>query len=283
MKTQKLLFATLVTAGVLCACTPAGTSTENAGTLCQFDNVQATRLAHVTAIDSAAEGAFCSDYYADLRVQALWPQTINGKPCPALQQALLQAMLDTTCADLDGAIALLLNDPEIIPATDDKSWKVEPLDSIPTDTSLTMSSSSRLRLLDNNAHLFTFEVTGESYLGGAHGVCYTHYVTYDATQDKVLALNDLVADTTLFKHIVRQSLEGDPNIEVDYLFLPADGEPPLPSQFYIDKDGNLHAFYQVYEIGPYAAGSIDAIIYPIAMDDQEKSVFTPYGKRLLGL
>ena len=262
----------------LCACGKTGSNASNDDTLCQFKNLKITKYQHVIAADTAGQADDpLADYYVSSTLRAFWPEVINGKPCDALQQALLAQMTDTTVAGLEGVV-----DRALVRLVDDSTARVQPVDALPADAERISRDNVTVRLMNNNDRLFTFEVAGDSYMaGGAHGMYTRRFVTYDVTEGKVLNFNDIIADTTMLKSLILQSLKDNPDVEVANLFLPADGQPPVPTEYYIDQQNVLHLYYQVYDIAPYAMGPIDAAIYPIALGDDQLKVFTPLGKALL--
>ena len=72
-------------------------------TLCQFSNIDVDK--QFSYIDEDGD-----TLYFDNSFSAFWPQIINGKPCPNLQQALFRAMTDSAGLDqLDKVIDFLTN------------------------------------------------------------------------------------------------------------------------------------------------------------------------------
>ncbi len=119
--------------------------------------------------------------------------------------------------------------------------------------------------------------------GGAHGIYANNYVTYDLKTEKAVALEEIVADTTLLRNVIFRAIKNNYDYDKDDLFIPENGLLPLPRDFFIDGTV-LHVIYQVYEIASYAQGMIDAPIYPYLLKPEEiKQLYTPYGRELLDL
>ena len=72
-------------------------------TLCQFSNIDAEKMFYYIDDDG-------DTLYFDNSFSAFWPQIINGKECPELQQALFRAMTDSAeLNSLDKVTEFLLN------------------------------------------------------------------------------------------------------------------------------------------------------------------------------
>lgn len=255
-------------------------------TLCQFRNIN--RMRSVSYTDSDRTGyPVDSIMYVNNRFTAVWPVTLNGKPCTALQRALLDELVyniyDAPDAqyphfgDLDSLIDYRLSYQ--IPAQG-----VTALDKPASDTVKSLSSSISVYLQSLDQRMATVRVEKYEYAGGAHGAYWKEYFTYDIANDRVLQFSDVVADTTLLKRLTLQAFKDDPNIDDKNLWLPKDGLPPLPDGFYLDRyNQGLHTIYQAYQIGSYAQGIIDATIALFPLDDEQlKQLLTPRARQLLG-
>jgi len=144
------------------------------------------------------------------------------------------------------------------------------------------SLNTTLRLKDLDKHVATFVYVLEEYVGGAHSGVYKDYVTYDINSGRVLDLyKDLIADTTLFRKQVVQSLKDNPDVEYGNLFINSDDTLPLPTGYYLE-DYVLHVIYQPYHIASWAQGLIDTPIYVYVMDDTDMNhMLTPLARQLL--
>ena len=257
----------------LCSC-GMGHGDNKGKNLCQFDNIkQEKKYQYLNQ-----EG---DTFFIDNKVTAFWPLTINGKPCPELQKSLLDALTDSAELNtIDLVIESMLkpdNDLDAAPGT------IKPVDAI-TSFGLNLSSFElAMRLRDMGERLLTYHIHRYAYMGGAHGIYFNNYVTYDLETEKTLSLDDIVADTTLLRTATLMSIKQNYDYGVEDLFIPENGLLPLPGDFYIE-DCVLHVVYQVYEIASYAQGAIDAPIYPYMLKPEEmKRLFTPYGLELLDL
>ena len=273
---MKHLFFALAVVTVIASCNNNGNNptvkTSGDSTLCQFNNIKENRMFSYCDEES-------DTFYFDNLFTALWPQVINGKPCPELQQALLRAMTDSAELNtLDKVTDFLLNPSNY---TDYEKDKLIPAKVIKADDSKLSTSEVRVNMETMTDRLLTYHLGTYSYLaGGAHGIYANNYVTYDLKTEKAVALGDIVADTTLLRNAIYKSIKQTCDYDKDDLILPDDGLLPLPRDFYI-QDHVLHVVYQVYEIASYAQGAIDAPIYPYLLKDEEmKRLFTPYGLEL---
>ncbi|MBR5169444.1 MAG: DUF3298 domain-containing protein [Muribaculaceae bacterium] len=245
----------------------------NDSTLCQFNNIEQTRMYQYIDPDNDTT-------YYEGSVTVFWPEVINGKPCPNLQTALLHAMTDSAqLTTLDQVI-----DYQLKPYDYDEmdTVRLKQVQAITGDDAKMSSSNILIRLQDMTKRLLTYHIGSDSYsYGAAHGIYANNFVTYDLKRDKIVTLNDIVADTTLLRNTILRAIKDTYDYDKGDLFIPDDGLLPMPSDFYIQGQV-LHVVYQVYEIASYAQGMIDAPIYPYLLKPEEtKRLFTPYGLELM--
>ena len=277
---KNLLFALLaITALWSCSnnntgSTAASQSGNSDSTLCQFSNMDINK--RFSYIDEDGD-----TLYFDNSFSAFWPEIINGKPCPNLQQALFRAMTDSAeLNQLDKVTDFLLN-PGNYTEYDPK--KFVPVTEVKDDGKLSTSEVDVI-MQSMNDRLLLYHLATYSYMaGGAHGIYANNYVTYDLKTEKAVSLDDIIADTTLLRDVIFKAIKNTYDYTKDDLFIPDNGLLPLPRDFMIDGSA-LHAIYQVYEIASYAQGMIDAPIYPHMLKPEEiKQLYTPYGLELLDL
>lgn len=275
---NKYLILTLWLVTTLVSCgnndgTAVGTSSQQSGdsTLFQFSDIDMNKMF-----------AYCDEegdkLYFDNSFRAFWPQMIKGKPCPALQQALLRAMTDSAGLNqLDKVIDFLL-DPSNY--TDYDSKRLVPVKEVKDGDKLS-TSDVNVVMESKTDRLLVYRLSTSSYMaGGAHGIYANNYVNYDLKTDKAIAFEDVIADTTLLRTVIYKAIKAAYDYDKDELFIPDNGLLPLPRDFHID-DHVFHVVYQVYEIASYAQGMIDAPIYPYMLKPEEmKRLFTPYGLEL---
>ena len=283
MKKIILFILATITVSTMWSCAKSnnGNTTSNDGnkvtdsTLCQFNNLDAEKMfAYVNE-----EG---DTVYFDNKFSAFWPQIINGKPCPELQQALFRAMTDSAgLNELDKVTEFLLN-PANYTEIDPK--ELIPVNAVKDDENKLSTSEIDVILKSMNDRLLVYHLGTDSYsAGAAHGIYANNYVTYDLKTEKAVTFDDIIADTTLLRTVILKSIKQEYNYGTDELFLPDNGLLPLPRDFVLDGQV-FHAIYQVYEIASYAQGMIDAPIYPYLLKPEEiKRLFTPYGLELLDL
>ena len=242
-------------------------------TLCQFNNIKVEKMFSYVDDDS-------DTLYFDNTFSAFWPQVINGKPCTELQQALYSSMTDSAALNqLDLVIDFLLNPANY---TDYNSKRLVPAKAVNDDENKLSTSEVKVTMESMTDRLLTYHLGTYSYMAGAaHGIYANNYVTYDLKTNKAVALEDVIADTTLLRTAILKSIKDTYHYGTDDLFLPDNGLLPLPRDFHIDGLV-FHAVYQVYEIASYAQGMIDAPIYPYMLKPEEmKRLFTPYGLELI--
>ena len=284
MKKIILLLLTIIAVPTLLSCTGNGTSTGNSttasdgtiindSTLCQFNNIDVDKM--YSYVDDEGD-----TLYYDNSFSAFWPQIINGKPCPNLQQALFRAMTDSAeLNQLDKAIDFLLNPANY---TEIEADRFTPVNAVMQDDRKLSTNEIDVVMQSMNDRLLLYHLGTFSYMaGGAHGTYAHNYVTYDLKTEKAVEFEDVVADTTLLRTAILKAIKNTYNYDKDDLFIPDNGLLPLPRDFYIEGSV-FHAVYQVYDIASYAQGAIDAPIYPYLLKPEEmKRLFTPYGQELI--
>ena len=279
MKKIILLFFISITVFTLWSCVNNGKtlssdgSNVNDSTLCQFSNIDAEKMFYYIDDDG-------DTLYFDNSFSAFWPQIINGKECPELQQALFRAMTDSAeLNSLDKVTEFLLNPSSY---TEIENERLVPTDAVKEGEDRLSTSEIDIIMQSMNDRLLLYHLNTYYYLaGGAHGVYAHNYVNYDLKTLKAIAFEDVVADTTLLRTAILKSIKETYNYSKDDLFIPDNGLLPLPKDFYIEGSV-LHVVYQVYEIASYAQGAIDAPIYPYMLKPEEiKRLFTPYGLELI--
>ena len=252
----------------------SATTVTGDSTLWQFNNILCEKM--FSYYDEERD-----TLYFDNTFTAFWPEIINGKPCVELQQALFRAMTDSAeLNELDMVTDFLL-DPSNY--TDYESERLVPVKSVQYGENKLSTSEVRVNMERLTDRLLTYHLGTYSYMAGAvHGIYANNYVTYDLKNEKAVALEDIIADTTLLRNTILRSIMQEYDYDKDQLFIPDNGLLPLPRDFFIDGTV-LHAVYQVYEIASYAQGAIDAPIYPYMLKPEEmKRLYTPYGLELIG-
>lgn len=244
-------------------------------TLCQFNNIKLNKM--YMYHEEGGDTTFYENTFT-----ALWPTTINGRPCDELQHALLRAMTDSAGLDQFDKVVNFLMDPNSDNELDSKC--LTPVNAIPDNCEQLSTSEFHLAMQTMTDRLLTYHLSTYDFMAGAaHGTYTNNYVTYDLQAGKAVSLEDIIADTTLLRTATLKAIESSYHCTVNDLSLPDNGLLPLPHDFYIE-DNVLHAVYQVYEIASYAQGAFDAPIYPYMLKNEEmKRLYTPYGLELLEL
>ncbi|HBG69494.1 MAG: hypothetical protein A2W93_01220 [Bacteroidetes bacterium GWF2_43_63] len=112
--------------------------------------------------------------------------------------------------------------------------------------------------------LLGFVSAGYEYTGGAHGLYGSVNYTYDSQSGKLLTLEDIfvINYESILETAINDQLRSDLNLAPDAL-LSDEGffvEVVTATQNFILSETSITFHYNVYEIAPYAAGSIDITI-----------------------
>ena len=111
-----------------------------------------------------------------------------------------------------------------------------------------------VRKVDETADYVSFEATGYTFLGGAHGLSFIHGRTFSKADGHALRL---VKDGEALRKQVTERLRAT---NKDYV---RDGETvSMPANAPYVKDGKVVFQYQPYEIGAYAIGAPSCTFWP---------------------
>ena len=110
------------------------------------------------------------------------------------------------------------------------------------------------------------------YSGGAHGETSVNYLVINTQINSVVKLQDLFKSNINYLEILNKELSIQLQLLQDKNEIPLYKNPneikiSAEQDFYIDVHGNIVIVFNVYEIAPYAAGTIEVIIpsYNISM------------------
>jgi len=107
----------------------------------------------------------------------------------------------------------------------------------------------------------TIEFFRYQYSGGAHGISNVHYMVIDTEIPQIIELNDLFKETVNYTSIINDSIKKQIALRTEageYFFTGSDAFQSIKENqpFFINEKGDLVIVFNVYEIAPYAAGTI---------------------------
>lgn len=99
------------------------------------------------------------------------------------------------------------------------------------------------------------------YSGGAHGISNIDYMVINTNIPQIVELKDLFKETANYKAIINENIRKQIDLRTksgEYFFTGSDGFQTIKDNqpFYINEKGDLIIVFNVYEIAPYAAGTI---------------------------
>ncbi|MBS1525868.1 MAG: DUF3298 and DUF4163 domain-containing protein [Bacteroidetes bacterium] len=120
-------------------------------------------------------------------------------------------------------------------------------------------------VLRQDSSIVTLQLSGYSYLGGAHGGSITKFLNWNTRTNKKIGLNDILSGdysaslTAVGERIFRkqEKLSDTASLKNDYFF--KDGKFALNDNFLVTPIG-LRFLYNEYEIKSYAAGQTSILI-----------------------
>lgn len=115
---------------------------------------------------------------------------------------------------------------------------------------------------------YTLEFFKYQYSGGAHGLGELRYLTVDYKNNREVSLIDLFKPNVDYKTLINEQIQEQIQKRIqqgDVFFIGQDGFVGIKDQqnFYINQNGVIIIVFNVYEIAPYAAGTIEI---PLNMD-----------------
>ncbi|MGE8537940.1 MAG: RsiV family protein [Acinetobacter sp.] len=114
------------------------------------------------------------------------------------------------------------------------------------------------KILHSGDPLATVVLNSSHYLGGAHGASAQHYYNFDLEQQKLVKLDDIIADKQKAKleaqaYAAFKTWVIESKLATDIAEYEQAWKFRLTDNFYLGKDG-LILQYAEYEIGPYVVG-----------------------------
>jgi hypothetical protein len=127
------------------------------------------------------------------------------------------------------------------------------IDAAQTHGSATLIQNATYEIFDGEKYLSVLSIN-EKYDGGAHGTYTETALTADIVAGKIISLADLFAEGFDYKEFLlsylKENWPNNPKYSEDYPL-----ETFTPENFYV-KDDTLVIFYQPYEMGSYAVGTV---------------------------
>lgn len=108
---------------------------------------------------------------------------------------------------------------------------------------------------------YTIELFRYQYSGGAHGISNVHYMIIDTETPKIVELKDIFKETANYKDIINDLIKKQIELRTkagEYFFTGSDAFQSIKENqpFFINEKGDLIIVFNVYEIAPYAAGTL---------------------------
>lgn len=196
------------------------------------------------------------------RLQLQWPQAQDGS------NALKKSVDQWATAYLNNLLAAP-SAGEPIPASTVAAAAKSFFDAHKQEEKSAMTGGwtgeSNYRVLLNDGHYLTLEITGSTYQGGAHGSYSAAVATFETASGRQLTWADLVTDQAALKSLAektfretRTDLFEPIDTSLRFSFGP-DNPFTLPQQYGLAEAG-IYCHYVPYEVGPYAIGSTQMLI-----------------------
>lgn len=212
--------------------------------------------------------------YSEVKIFMEWPEKLRGKVPEALQKELIILAFNDSVNDINTVVANRVKQP--IFYEDVPSVTQEEVDSIPQEYSSFLSINVMPSYMGDR--VYTYNIGLSNYmLGAAHGLESRQTVCYDLKLEKVIMLDDLVADRDKMVELIKSAIEADYGTDdncIDYSLI------DLTDNFAIDEY-SISFIYNPYEVACYAQGEVVARI-PFYEFFSQKCL-TPYAKELFSI
>ena len=212
--------------------------------------------------------------YSEVKIFMEWPEKLRGKVPEALQKEIINLAFNDSIDDINTVVANRVKQP--IFYEDVPSVTQEEVDSIPQEYSSFLSINVMPSYMGDR--VYTYNIGLSNYmLGAAHGLESRQTVCYDLKLEKVIMLDDLVADRDKMVELIKSAIEADYGTDdncIDYSLI------DLTDNFAIDEY-SISFIYNPYEVACYAQGEVVARI-PFYEFFSQKCL-TPYAKELFSI
>lgn len=144
-----------------------------------------------------------------------------------------------------------------------KSWYEYSMEKDPNEADMVYEGSFIVEVTHNNKNKISLRFLEYQFVGGVHGGSVIYAYTYDLKEGKQLALTEVLKmDEGSILMLVNQCINNDIKSSEagKYFEEKVDIKDIENIEFYI-LDGEVHIVFNEYELGPYASGIIDLILY----------------------
>lgn len=217
--------------------------------------------------------------FLETSVSIQWPVKIGDNNIKILQDSIIAKTFGKPLMSVDSAMIKCIGNP----AGSEDLKKIEKVSSIPyaNDNTRVWSSNTNVIAKIINERYAVYQISNDTYLGGAHPTYGASFINYDVKNNKVLSYtdifkagsdNDVIAKITArliqqYNAKDKEALSSEIGISTDAL---------LASKNIYLSENAITFCYNQYEIACYAMGVIEVTIPSYELD----SCLTPEAKKL---
>lgn len=210
--------------------------------------------------------------YYDMNTTIQWPMAIGDADISVLRDSLLSLSYGPAARGADSpdkAIMAYLKDPSLLDSIFGTS-SITPVDSVPADYKApSWFNNVSTSVIEMNERMVTYQVVTSSYTGGAHPNSVVYPFTYDLKAGRVLTLDNMFKAGTRDSvvNVIVNAVARQYNVTPETLdkVMISRSLITYPGKPYIAQDCVMF-HYNPYDIGPYAIGSVDVMVYPYEIE-----------------
>lgn len=203
--------------------------------------------------------------YLSMTADILWPVNVNGLDIKVLQDSILGlAFPSDKKGDIDASIRSFVSDVSLLGSTEafTRVGKI-PAEAVENAKAYEMTVTGTL--IQTEEALLTYQVTGNSYIGGAHPNTNTYTFTYLPDSKVILTTDNLFkpGSTEALEGVIREAIARTFKVPASDLTAAgffSENIPVSPHVFVCN--GELVFHYNPYDIAPHSMGAIDVWLYP---------------------
>lgn len=212
------------------------------------------------------------NYYSQVELSMVYPETIDGKEPTALQHAILKKAFSSE-GNLETAIKQYFDDP--VGFEDVEGITQEEIEKVPDENTFPSFKSVNVSPVYMGDKTWSYRINEESFFSGAaHGMYGSLYANYDVVSNQEITSDKIFADKETIINLVKGKIASDIKKKQDSC-IDLNNVTAIDN-FYFGTNSIVFV-YNPYEIACYAEGIVTAEI-PVY---QIENALTPYGKSLL--
>ncbi len=203
--------------------------------------------------------------YLSMGASILWPVDIDGLDIKVFQDSILGlAFPSDKKGDIDSSIRSFVADVSLFDSTD-AFTRVDSIPSSAVEDARAYEMYLTGTLIQTQEELMTYQISGYSYIGGAHPNTTSYSFTYLLDKKVILTTDNLFTpgSTEALEGVIREALARQYKVPASDLVAAGffSENIPVTPHVYV-YNGDLVFHYNPYDIAPHSMGAIDVQVSP---------------------